>query len=80
MTEHERIERLAEARTWAIAAPLVLPLIENRKRVAFERLRAAVREGKHENINLVTELTVLADLEQDIRMKQDMINTLGEKK
>lgn len=76
MTEHERIERLSEARQWALAAPLILPLLAERKRVAFDRLRANFKEGRVDNTAIVAELSVLSDLEADINYKQTIFNTM----
>ena len=71
-------EELTEARIFALAAPTLLPLLERRKRVAFDRLRLAFREGKTDNTALVAELAVLSDLEQDIAQKASIYRTVEE--
>ncbi len=79
MTHDERHEALTEARMFALAAPVILPLIEKRKKIATERLQAKFREGSLDFTTLVAEITTLADLEREIKQKENMYNTLQEK-
>lgn len=76
MTDEERHEALTEARMFALAAPVILPLIEKRKKFAGERLQTKFREGSTDFVALVAELTVLADLEREINQKQNIYATL----
>lgn len=78
MTDHERAEALTEARMFALAAPVILPLIEKRKRIATERMQMKFREGSTDFMTLVAEITTLADLEREIRQKEQIYNTLQE--
>lgn len=73
-------EQLREARLFAVAAPVVLPLIENRKRVAYETLLGNFRAGRLDNTSVIAELSVLDGLERDIRQKESLINRTPEKK
>lgn len=79
MTPDERHEALTEARMFALAAPVILPLIERRKKYATERLQAKFREGSTEFTTLVAEITTLADLEREIKQKEQLYNTMAEK-
>lgn len=76
MTDHERIEMITEARMFALAAPIILPLIEKRKKFALEKLLTAHRDGRTETATIVAELAVLADLEREINQKESMYRTL----
>lgn len=63
-------EETSDARLWALCAPQILPLIERRRKVAFERLCAKHREGNSTDyVALVAELSVLRDLEWEITQK-----------
>jgi hypothetical protein len=66
MTELER----QELKTFAWAAPLVLPMIERRKANALARLMVDFKAGKTDNLTIVAELNVLNDLEREIIQKQ----------
>lgn len=80
MNEQELNDQTQEARLFAIAAPVILPLIEKRKRYASERLQSKFREGSLDFTALVAELTTLADLEREIKQKEQIYNTLSEKR
>lgn len=77
MTNDERAEALTEARMFALAAPVILPLIEKRKKIATERMQMKFREGSTDFMTLVAEITTLADLEREIRQKEQIYNTLS---
>lgn len=79
MTEEERRELLVEARVFSIAAPVVLPLIQKRRKIATERLLAKYKEGSTDYLTLVSELSVLADLERDILSRAETYNVLETK-
>lgn len=78
MTDHEKIELLAEARVFALASPVILPIIEKRKKDALGRLLQAHRGGRTDTQTIVAELAVLADIEQEIKQKEAIYNTLEE--
>lgn len=80
MTDHERAELLTESRLFALAAPVILPLIEKRKKVALELLMSDFRQGKTDNTARVAELTCLGDLEREIKQKEAMYNTMENKR
>lgn len=75
MTDAER-DALIELRTFAHAAPLVLPLIVKRRRIAFDLLMMDFKQGKTDNIARVAELNVLSDLEREITQKEQEYRTL----
>lgn len=80
ITDHERAELQTEARLFALAAPVILPLIEKRKKVALEMLMADFRQGKTDNTARVAELTCLGDLEREIKQKEAMYTTMEKRK
>lgn len=80
MTDHERQEALSEARLFALAAPVILPLIEKRKKIASDRLMAKFKEGSNDFITLVAELNSLTDLEREIKQKELIYQTLENKR
>lgn len=80
MTDHERQEALSEARLFALAAPVILPLIEKRKKIASDRLMAKFKEGSNDFITLVAELNSLTDLEREIKQKELIYQTLESKR
>lgn len=79
MNDHEYVEQVSEARIFALAAPVILPLIEKRKRDALARLMQAHRAGRADTSTLVAEITVLAELEMEINQKEQTYRTLEEK-
>ena len=80
LSDSERNAMLSEARLWATFAPHILPLIERRKKSAFERLMAKYASGTHDYVTLIAELRVLTDLENEIKGKENSIKMLEEKK
>lgn len=69
-------EMIQEAKIFAIIAPTILPLIERRRRDAHGRLIQLYRSGNPNNLTIVAELSVLADLESEIRQKTITYDTL----
>lgn len=78
MNEFERQKILTEARHFYLAAPVILPLLEKRRKYAYERLLAKHREGSTDYITLVSELAVLNDLEREITSKEQTYRMLEE--
>lgn len=76
---HEETELLSEARIFSLAAPILLPLLEKRKKVAYEMLIRDHKAGKTDNVALVAQLAVLWDLEHDLKSKEAMYNSMVEK-
>lgn len=72
-------EQLAEARIFALAAPVILPIIERRKRDALGRLMQAHKSGRTDVSALVAELSAFADIELEIKQKEQVYNYLEEK-
>lgn len=77
--EYDRIEEVAEARIFALASPVILPIIARRKEDAMGRLLQAHRSGKTDTVALTAELCVLADLEMEITQKEKLYHHLEEK-
>lgn len=65
-------EDLADARVFALAAPVILPLIQRRKEQAFGQLMARHKEGQTNNVALIAELAVLSDLETELTQKEQL--------
>ena len=65
-------EELIEARMLGLAAPTLLPLLENKKRVAFERLLGRFQSGETDFLALVAELNTLHTMEREIRIKMEI--------
>lgn len=78
-SDEARREMLAEARIFALAAPVLIPLLQQRKKVAMDRLIARHKEGMTDYLTLVSEISVLTDLERDITSKTQIYTTLEEK-
>jgi hypothetical protein len=74
MTEQEK----QELKTFAWAAPLITPMLERRKRIAFGLLMQSFKAGKTDNITLVAELNVLSDLESEITQKLNEFRSMEE--
>lgn len=79
MTEQEKNDLYQEAKALALAAPVLIPLIENRKRIAYEKLIASFRGGQTEQ-NLIAELSALEGLMRDITQKQLTYETMEKRK
>jgi hypothetical protein len=77
-SDEDRNRLITEARHFYTAAPVLLPLLEKRKRVAFDRLMLAHKEGKTDYIALVAELNVINDLEREILTKEQTYRSLEE--
>lgn len=80
MTDNERHEALSEARLFAIAAPMILPLIERRIELASQKLQSAFRSGETNFIAQVAELTTLSDLRREVLQKEQIYNTMEKSK
>lgn len=73
----KREEMIQEARVFALIAPTILPLLERRKKDANGRLIQSYRSGKIDNLTIVAELAVLADLENEINQKRMLYDSLA---
>lgn len=79
LTMAQREDAIQEARMFTIIAPHVLPLIETRKKNATGRLLQSFRGGKVDYLTIVAELSVLADLENEIKQKCALYDAIQEK-
>lgn len=79
MNEEERHDLIAEAKIIAIANPILFPILAKRKAEAFGRLRQAHKMGRTDTDTIVAELSVLSDIEDELRQKEAIYDTLGEK-
>lgn len=75
LTEHERIEVESEARVFHLASPIILPMIEKRKREAFGRLMQAHKSGRTDTSTIVAELSAFNDLEIELKRKEMIYKT-----
>lgn len=78
-SEHDRIEVLSDARLFATAAPLLLPIIERRKKEALGRLMQAHKTGQTNTATIVAEISAFNDIETEIKQKESMYRTLEER-
>ena len=62
-------EELSEARILSLAAHAIIPLIERRKQVAYERLLGDFRNGGKSNLALVAECNAYSSILDDINNK-----------
>ena len=76
MTEEERNEMLSEAKVFALANPVVLPLLSRRKANAHGKLIQSFKTGQTDNLSIVAEITVLTELENEMKQKAELYNTL----
>lgn len=76
LTEHERTELIAEARVFAISAPIILPIIAKRKAEALGRLIQAHKLGRTDTATIVAEISVCNDLESEINQKEQTYRTM----
>lgn len=79
MTDEERREMIQEARMLSIAAPVILPMIRERKRVSLETLLMKFRSGEKDLLTQVADLSSLDSLERDIIAKDQTFKQLQEK-
>ncbi len=75
----ENTQLLHELRVFALSVPVIIPLIEKRKKIAFEKLMQRHKEGITDYIALVAELNVLNDLEREIRNKAQTYQAMENK-
>lgn len=78
MTDQER-DQFAELKTFAWAAPLVLPMIQKRQKNALELLLSDFRGGKVDNLARVAELNAYYAIEMELKQKQEEFRTLEER-
>ena len=62
-------DELGEARVLAMAAHAIIPLIEARKEIAYERLLGDFRNGGTSNLALVAECNAYSSILEDINHK-----------
>lgn len=74
MNTEERAKILQEAKRFAIAEPVVRPMIESRKQSALLRLIRDFREGKLDNAAIVAEISVLDSIEREMNAKLEYLN------
>jgi hypothetical protein len=80
IVKENRDDIIQEAKIFALLAPTFLPLLYRRMKEANGRLRQSFKSGKTDNLTIVAELSVLADLEDEINQKRMLYDTLaGEK-
>ncbi len=75
--ESENQELMREARLLALAAPVILPLLAKKKKIAMEMLLQKHREGSSNYVAHIATLDVLTELEREIHNKEQMIQQIG---
>lgn len=78
MTPEERTEAIAEARIFALAAPVLRPIIERRKRDALGRLMQAHKAGRTDTAAIVAEISAFDDIERELDQKESTYRYLEE--
>jgi len=79
MTEHERIEKISEARRFYIASPIIVPMLEKRHEQTLQKLMAKYRDGESDYINVIAELYTLSNLLREIKTQEQLYNAMEEK-
>lgn len=79
MTDQEENDLRQEARVFYSIAPLVLPILERRKTNVLSRMRLAHQAKEKDHTTLVAELSVLTDLEDEIKRKKQEYQVLEDK-
>lgn len=67
-----------EARRIYYAAPLLFPLLKEKKENANRRLIASFREGRTDNVALVAEIAVITEIERELMTKVQLYEAQGE--
>lgn len=70
---------IQEARVLAVAAPILMPLIAKRKKIALDIILQKHRDGGN-YVAQVAALDVLTELEREITIKEQMLQNLGRDK
>lgn len=70
MKEYE----LNQARIFNIASQEMLPLIEDMRKTAYDKLLAEFRNGSKDLLTLVAQLAALQNLIDEIQTKQELFN------
>ena len=69
------MSKLDDLRTFALAAPYLMPMIARRKASAIKKLVQAYR-GDANLHGVAAEITVLDDLENELKQKHNELTTL----
>lgn len=75
--KQEQVEKLNELRSFALAAPYLMPLIERRKNQILGRIISAYRCG-NDLQGVAAELAVMTDLENELKQKHNELNRMQE--
>ncbi len=70
LNEEERRELILDAKAYYLAAPILVPMIERRKKVAQQKLLSAFREGRTDLLALVAEFAAFSAVEDEIRTRE----------
>jgi len=73
-SEDEQRRLISEARQLVVAVPVLGPMLERRKSMAFQRLIAAHRDGKPVDVNAVSELYIVESILSEIKSKLENLN------
>lgn len=67
-------QQIAEARQLSIAAPIILPMLERRKLMAYQKVLGAHRGAKPPDANAIAEMSVIEQIQSEIREKLESLN------
>jgi len=76
MSVHDLTEKISEARRFYMAAPVIVPMLEKRHKLALQRLMGKYRDGETDYINVIAELYTLSTLLNEIRIQEQLYNEL----
>lgn len=76
MTDEKKRELIQELKIIAIASPVLIPLLEKRRKSSYEKLLSAFREGKTDLVSLTAELNAYESLLRDISNKHEDYNIM----
>ena len=77
--KEEQVQKLNELRSFALAAPYLMPLLERRKQQILGRIISAYRT-KGDLQGVAAELAVITDLENELKQKHNELNRMQEEK
>jgi hypothetical protein len=73
-------DEINEARVLHLAAHAIIPLIEERKQIAYERLMGDFRNSRTANLALVAECSAYTSILEDIHNKLQSYENLSKEK
>jgi hypothetical protein len=73
-SEEQLRQQVSEARQLSIAAPILIPMLERRKYMAYQRLLGNHRDSRPVDHNAIAEMFVIESIQEEIRQKLENLN------